>query len=467
MDPVRAHTCYGRAVLAMAVYLCSPAVAAGKEEAINRRMRAQIRADIKAHGQTFSGPEVVPPALLKAIEGKRLVSLGEGTHGTSEIQTLLGNIILAMARKGRVVVFLEDQFGSVAPINRFVQGIGEDGDLPKAMDGLYGVHKTHEFVDFFRAVRTFNQGTSVGTKIEIYGVDNVIWPGPADPTTLLKSFCAANDLKLDSELAVCAAYFQDPKTQTPASRAACVGAAANIRLVVDGVAPAVPGQVEAAVMANVLVRNLQQDEAANGKFAAALVNKLGDGPFNTIINGPRDAGMAENIKILMDGKIPATGVGVFWAHNAHVGRISYLDGDPIGFPSTWGNAGSILSTWLGDGYAPIATMTGKGTFRAHVVGKDGSVSPFQPATAPAIHPDCLNALASSVFSKPVFFTTKSVSHLGFTRTEFVISAIYETLNPGHCFTNTVPAMAYVGVISFPVSTAAHQMVNPGSKAVHP
>lgn len=442
----------------MALHLCSPAVAAGKEEAVNRRMRAQIRADIKAHGQTFSGPQVVPPALLKAIEGRRLVGLGEGTHGTSEIQTLLGNIILAIAKKGRVVVFLEDQFGSVAPINRLVQGTGEDNDLPKAMNGLYGVHKTQEFEAFFRAVRTFNETASAGTKIEIYGVDNVIWPGPADPTPFLKSFCVANNLKLDAELATCAAYFQDPKTQTPENRAACVGAAARIRLVVDGAVPNVPGLVEAAVLANVLVRNLQQDEAANGRFATALVNQLGDGPFNTIINGSRDAGMAENIKILMDGKIPTTGIGVFWAHNAHIGRISYLDGDPIGFPSTWGNAGSILSIWLGDGYAPIATMTGKGTFRAHVVDKDGTVSPFQPATAPAIHPDCLNAIASSAFSKPVFFTTRSVSHLGFTRPEFVISAIYETLHPGHCFTRTIPGMAYDGVLSFPMSSTSHELM---------
>jgi hypothetical protein len=112
-------------------------------------------------------------------------------------------------------------------------------------------------------------------------------------------------------------------------------------------------------------------------------------------------------------------------------------------------------------------MTGKGTFRAHVVDKDGSVSPFQPATAPLIHPDCLNDIASSVFSRPVFFTTKSVSHLGFTRTEFVVSAIYETLHPDHCFASTVPAMAYAGVISFPISTAAGEMGGPENMVAHP
>ncbi len=376
MDLFQPRIWFTAIIVTAALNLCFPTTAGVREDAINRRMRVQIRSDIKAHGQTFSGPEVVPPALLKAIRGKPLVGLGEGTHGTSEIQTLHGNIILAIARKARVLVFLEDQFGSVAPINQFVQGIGDDTDLSKAMAGLYGVHKTLEFETFFRAIRAFNLTTPIGTKIEIYSVDNVIWPGPADPTPLLKSFRLANDLKLEAELDACSAYIQDPKSQTLATRAACVGAAARIRLVVDGVAPAVSGQVEATVLANVLVRNLQQDEAANGRFATALVNKLGDGPSNTILNGPRDAGMAENIKTLMDGKISPTGVGVFWAHNPQIGRISYLDGDSIGFPSTWGNAGSILSTRLGDGNAPIATMTGKGTFRAHVVGSDGTVSLF-------------------------------------------------------------------------------------------
>lgn len=72
-------------------------------------------------------------------------------------------------------------------------------------------------------------------------------------------------------------------------------------------------------------------------------------------------------------------------------------------------------------------------------------------------PDCLNAIASSVFSKPVFFVTSSVSHLGFTRLEFEISAIYVSLYPEHRYTRTVPGMAYFVIISFPSSYTAHEM----------
>ena len=441
-----------------ALNLYSPANAGVREDAINRRMRVQVRSDIQAHGQTFSGPEVVPPALLKAIERKRLVGLGEGTHGTSEIQTLHGNIILALAKKGRVLVFLEDQFGSVTPINQFAQGAGEDTDLPKQMNGLYGVHKTQEFEAFFRAVRAFNATAPTGTNVEIYGVDDIVFAGPADVTPTLHTFSIANSLKLDTEIATCASYINDPNAHRSEARAAFVGAAARIQVAISRVEPSVAGQVEAAVMANDLVRFIQQEEASSGVFSGVVVNEAKDGPSNTIINGARDAGMAENIKTLMDGKIPTVGTGVYWGHNAHVGRLSYLDGDPSGFPSTWGNTGSILHTWLGDAYAPLATMTGAGTFRAHYMDANGDVSPFQPVTAPAIYPDCLNAIATNVFPfRPVFFRTTDVSLLGFTRFEFAVAGLYLALHPDHCFIRTVPGMAYAGVISFPISTAAHEM----------
>jgi erythromycin esterase-like protein len=222
--------------------------------------------------------------------------------------------------------------------------------------------------------------------------------------------------------------------------------------------PSVSGQVEAAVMANDLVRFIQQEEASSGVFSRVVVNEAKDGPSNTIINGARDAGMAENIKILMDGKIPASGMGVYWGHNAHVGRISYLDGDPSGFPSTWGTTGSILSTWLGDAYAPLATITGVGTFRAHLMDASGIVSPFQPVTAPVILPECLNAIATKAFpTRPVFFQTTKVSMLHYTRPEFAVAGLYVAPRPNYCFIRTVPGMAYTGVISFPVSTAAHEM----------
>jgi hypothetical protein len=168
--------------------------------------------------------------------------------------------------------------------------------------------------------------------------------------------------------------------------------------------------------------------------------------------------MAENIKLLMDAKIPTSGSCVFWAHNAHIGRISYLDGDPNSFPGTWGSVGSILSTWLGDGYFPLATMTGVGTFRAHYMDAAGVASPFQSVKAPVILPDCLNAIATGVFpSKPVFFRTADVPLLGFTRLEFAVPGLYMALHPNYFFIRTVPGMAYAGVISFPVSSAAHEI----------
>lgn len=464
MESIQVRSLFMITAFMSALGFCLPIQARNAEKALNRRMRVQIRADIKAQGQAFSGPEVVPPAFLKAVEGKRLVGLGEGTHGTAEIQTLHGNIILALAQKGRVLVFLEDQFGSVAPINDFVQGVGTDADLIKEMGGLYGVHRTLEFENFFRKVRAFNASAPISARIEIYGVDDVIWPGPPDPTPALLNFSDANHLSLDAQLAICASYIrgnptiEDPKSSTPEARTAFVIAAAHIRLAISGIASSVPGKVEAAVMANNLIRFIQEEEASFGVFGGISVNEAKDGPTNTIIAGPRDSGMAENIKLLMDAKIPTSGTSVFWAHNAHIGRISYLDGDPNSFPSTWGSVGSILSTWLRDAYFPLATMTGVGTFRAHYMDAAGAASPFQSVSAPTILPDCLNVIATGAFpSKPVFFRTTDVSLMGFTRPEFAVAGLYMALHPSYFFIQTVPGMAYAGVISFPVSTAAHDM----------
>ena len=225
------------------------------EDNVNQQMRCVISADISAHGRSFGPKTAVPPALLAAIAGKRLVGLGEGTHGTAEIQNYHANIILALAKKGRVLVFLEDQFGAVAPVNQFVQGVGADADLVGLMQGLYGVHKTLEMENFFKAARKFNAKAQPGAKIEIYGVDDMVYAGPADVTPALQAFGTANNLDLDAQIAVCSAYTNDPSSYTPEMRAAFVGAAAKIQLAVSGVAPTVAGQVEAAVMANCLVRS--------------------------------------------------------------------------------------------------------------------------------------------------------------------------------------------------------------------
>ena len=89
-----------------------------------------------------------------------------------------------------------------------------------------------------------------------------------------------------------------------AAQGTFVGAAARIRLAVSSVNPSVSGQVEAAVMANDLVRFIQQEETSSGVFSRVVLNEAKGGPSNTIINGVRDAGMAVNIQILHRPGIP-------------------------------------------------------------------------------------------------------------------------------------------------------------------
>ena len=436
----------------------TPARAEQPTTRVNRLTRVQVAKDIKAHAEPFHGL-AVPPALMKAIEGKRVIGLGEGTHGTSEIHTIEGNIILAMAKRGRVLVFLEDQFGSVAQLNQFIQGVGADADLPSKMKELFGVHNTQELGGFFRRAREFNSTAPAGARIEIYGVDTQLWPGPNDVTPALQKFNSANKLDLDAQIAICASYIRDPKTSSPAVRAAVTAAAAKIKVAIVGVNASVPDQVEAAVLANILVHFVALDVANENEFASVVLDKsLGYTPGAVYTLAIRDSAMAENIKILMDGKAPTIGTGVFWGHNAHVGRLSYLDGFLPGRFNGWGNVGNILHWWLGDAYFPIAAMSGKGSFRARPIGPKGEVGEFETLPAPKpIHPDCLNAIATSVFSTPVFFLTEDVANLNSTRPEFAVGAVFDSAHPDFFLIKTIPGIAYGGVISFPSSEAAHLM----------
>lgn len=433
------------------------------KDAIRRAIRLQIAKGIKAHGHSFEGPASIPQALMDSIQWKRLVGLGEGTHGTSELVTMRGNIILALAEKEKVVVFVEDQTATFAPINRWIHGDKDEADLPGLMSGLFGTTNIGEFGAFLKKVRGFNAQHPKGRDIEIYGVDMQISTSPAsNPLPALRSWLAGNGLALDAELAIADKYIQDTTAGveiTSLQMAQIKGAIAKIFGAVEGADHALPGWAETKVAANNLERYAEFDQTLQDNFKTVHINAQGDMPSVAIVMGTRDGAMAENIKTLMDARLPVgSGKGVFWAHNGHISRLSYLNSqDWNGKPAAWANAGSILNLWLGDAYAPVAFMTGAGTFRTKVVDEKGTLSAWQPAQAPPAPADCLNVIARNAFPKPVFFLTQEVPGLDQVLPEFGIGVPYYPDRPETNFVLSVPGMAYYAVVSFPLTTSTGPM----------
>jgi len=443
------------------------------EKVIRGAIRQRIADAIRVKGHPFDGPGSVPRALLDALRDKRLIGLGEGTHGTSELVTLRGNIILALAEREKVAVFMEDQAATFTPINQWIQGERAEGELPGLMSGLFGVTNTAEFGDFLKAARAFNAKHPQEHQIEIFGVDMQIDTGPAaNPIPALRTWLAAKGISIDAELAIAEKYVQDVQKRaecTPAQMAVDRGAIVKIYGAVVGADHALPGWVEAMVAANNLDRYAEFDRSLADTFST-VQNAMGDPASIQIAQGIRDGCMAETIKMLMDSKLSKAGKGVFWGHNGHVARLSYLD-DPDAdgvLPGAWANTGSLLNRWLRDAYAPVAFLTGEGSVRTKTMDGEGKLSEWKPVQAPPVLPDCLNAIAKKATPKPVFFLTREVPGLDQVFPELGLGVPYYIQHPERTFVRTIPGMAYFGIVSLPVSQAAHPMEqvsapNPGAR----
>ena len=432
----------------------------GAESRIHAMIRREIARAIRAHGQPFDGPGSIPPALLQSIEGKRLIGLGESTHGTSELVTMRGNLILACAKKEQVTVLMEDQYGCFAAINQWIHGSGGEGELHGLMSTVFSINNTLEFGDFLTAARAFNAKALPGQGIDIYGIDMQVAGWPANnPIPMLRTWCATQGHSLDAALTTASGLVEasaNEESLTGLQRSQARGAISQILSTISGANPQTAGWPEAMIAASNLDRFAEVEQACNANpFSKVFLNALHESVGDAIAIGIRDAGMAANIKLLLDTKVK--GKAFFWGHNAHVGRLSPLDMFPTGLPSAWTNVGSYLSMWLGDGYAPIAFETGAGSFRAKLLDAAGKLLPNQTIVAPDLPADAINVIARSVFNKPVFIKIADLPFMGIKRIEMAAGAFHAALDPYASEGHTIPGQAYFAVVSFPVSTATRPM----------
>jgi|GEM_PF-4356049 len=444
------------------------------EKAVNATIRRRIAADIRAKAtpmRSLDGDSLLP--ILAAVDGKKLVGLGEPTHGTSEATRLRGNLILAMAKKGRVRVFIEDQYLAVAPISEWIGGAGTDTELKDRLSYLsFTVNKKTEFVDFLRAARNWNATAGADHKIEIHGIDvSIVGPGPYNPAKKLGDFLTANGVAMAADLAAVNDCLENlwKENPTPARMVHMRSAAVKLAFAVSGTPATAPGRAEASVLANTLVRFGDLQTMENGVFSGEALSVLGGGPSIIPGNGIRDAGMAENIRILMDGMGLPGDQSVYWSHNGHIARMSPLDGDGevVGFPSAWGTTGSILNMWLGEDYVPIGILAGVGTASLMVVNEQGKIVDaqgkeafvFQAVQLPAPPVDSINVIATSVNRNPLFFLTGQISFMRFVHPETLISLGYEPAHPEYTVVHNAPGLAYHAIVSLPTSTASHPVPN--------
>ncbi len=109
--------------------------------------------------------------LDKVLAGKRIVALGEATHGTKEFFTVKERMIkyLITVQGFRTIVF-EADFAGTFVMNDYVlynKGTAKEG-LSKMTLGIY---YTKEFLDLVEWVRNYNLTKPIGDRVRFYGCD--------------------------------------------------------------------------------------------------------------------------------------------------------------------------------------------------------------------------------------------------------------------------------------------------------
>jgi erythromycin esterase-like protein len=156
-----------RAIAALVLILLSTSLAAQSNSDL-----AAIRA--AAHPITEISSDY--DALMNAIDDKRLVFLGEATHGTAEFHEERARISerLIIERDFRAVA-VEGDFRDIARLNDFILGRGSDRDVVSAFGDVTGfplwMWRNAQFAAFVLWLRQYNASVAAELRVRLIGMD--------------------------------------------------------------------------------------------------------------------------------------------------------------------------------------------------------------------------------------------------------------------------------------------------------
>ena len=327
------------------------------------------------NGVVLNGSDPALPATDLAAFGTmignaKLVGLGEGTHGTREFQRMKHRMLKYLVEeKGFTHFAIEASSPESEDLNRYV--LTGEGDPVRLLSTLrFWIWNTQEMLDMVKWMRQWNTTAPAAKRVQFHGFD-IQQPGGAMDT--VEAFIARVDAARSAFVRTRFACFDPYKSygatwgapmaiyaaRLATSRAACALGAQEVHGLLAGSAAAysAAGTADSYAVALHSARLLQQWEAMATAFAGQV----------TIAPGAsRDSSMAENVRWLLDRVGPDAKV-VLWAHNDHIGRMSYA-------------MGRHLRTARGADYVALGFAFGSGVLNA-VSG--GNVQAVRPQYVPA------------------------------------------------------------------------------------
>lgn len=263
-------------------------------------------------------------AWSRALDGVRVVGLGEATHGTRECFTLKHRIIEHLiAEHGTTVVAFEASEAAATAVDRWVT-TGR-GDARDALRGLgFWTWDTEEVLALLHTLRAVNRRRAPAGRVRFVGVDPQ-HPG-ASVTAVVRYLRRRGRPDLARAIRPLARR-ASPAVEAPADSA--------VRAALDQVASDPDADADVVAHAARVGRGALLRGVPGGAARFAL----------------RDRSMADGVLAAAER---TAGPVAFWAHNGHVRDVA----DPVA------SAGAHLRGRLGRGYYALGLLLGQGSFRA-------------------------------------------------------------------------------------------------------
>jgi len=282
--------------------------------------------------------------LRPLLAGKRIVGLGEATHGTREFFQMKQRLVEFLARDlGFTVFAMEASWPDAQRLNAYV--LDGEGDPDSLLRDLgFWIWDTDEVLAMLKWMREYNDGVGDSRKIRFYGLDMQF------PKTSLR------------ELLDCLGSTQPAMART-AERDLAVFDVDSLyeyaKLDADTRkrAKSSLSRLEAELLA---VEPERTDESGWRSWRTALQHlrileqghDLIDPPTGESAYDVRDRSMAANALAILDFEAPDSRI-VLWTHNVHLMKGQFV----------FRTMGSHLSDALGSQYAALGFCFLEGTFR--------------------------------------------------------------------------------------------------------
>ncbi|MEE1944742.1 erythromycin esterase family protein [Pedobacter sp. KR3-3] len=297
--------------------------------------------------------------LIEKMAKKRIVALGEGTHGTAEFYKLRYWITRDLIEnKGFTHIAFENDLSDGLMLN---QELNSQADLNTLMKKrLLSIWQNEETKELLAWVRSYNQTHQ--KKVLIDGIDYVY--NNVDIETLQKTLAKQPDFLADVNRLKAPASLQDATWEAMNDK--------NSKIDFEAMSNS---SYKGYLLADSLDQKIQQSklsEKLKSESHLILLNiKQAFSPFYySALKKPelsRDVNMATNVAEILKGTPDKM---IIWAHNGHVAKTGIYDNEV-------GGMGGEIAKLFPNQYFVMGTGTATGTFAATEQSRDTYTNPMK------------------------------------------------------------------------------------------